>query len=349
MTFLDTNTLVLNSIDSNPFLEEEHQIQEPKISESLLHFPELLIVEDKLQDSFKRANGIIKETCSKLLNSGGKRLRPLLTLQSAQCFGPLNTSTIHAAVAAELIHMASLIHDDVIDHSDLRRGLPTVNAEHGNQIAVLTGDYVFAEAFHILSSEQLLSSMSYLVEAIQAMCDGEVHQAGDCFNLSLGKENYFHRISQKTGILFASCCRSGAATAGASPEQIKQLGNYGMNLGYAYQIIDDILDFTGNPKVTGKPVAADLINGYITLPVIYLLENPLYGPWAREILQKQQISTSDIQKIIQALITSEALDEAFATAYHCAENAIQSLEELPSSVAKTFLSDLTFSVLYRKA
>lgn len=339
-------------------LKEEHSRKEvppfpltekKPTTESILHFPELLIVEEKLKERFERADGLIKETCSKLLASGGKRLRPLLTLQSALCFGPLNTSTIQAAVAAELIHMASLIHDDVIDRSELRRGKPTVNAEHGNLIAVLTGDYVFAEAFHILSSEQLLPSMSYLVEAIQGMCHGEVQQAGERFDLSSRTEDYFTRIAQKTGILLASCCRSGAATAGASPDEIEALGNYGFNLGYAYQIVDDLLDFSGDPQVTGKPVASDLMNGYITLPILYLLENPLYGPWAREILENRKRSIQDVQKIIQALISSEAMDEAFTTALHCAQTAVQSLAEIANSPAKTFLSELAYTVLYRKS
>lgn len=245
--------------------------------------------------------------------------------------------------------MASLIHDDVIDRSDLRRGIPTTNSEHGNLIAVLTGDYVFAEAFHILSSEHLQCSMSYLVEAIKSMCDGEVQQADDRFNLSIDRSDYFKRITQKTGILLASCCQSGAATAGATHEEIQHLRNYGLNLGYAYQIIDDILDITGDSQITGKPVAADLINGYITLPVIYLLESPLYGPWAQDILQKKELSASDVRKIIQALISSEALDEAFASALYCAKSAIHSLEQIPSSPAKTFLTNLTHTVLYRKA
>lgn len=260
---------------------------EAPASNPVISFPELLIVEEKLRESFQRAGGTIKDSCLQLLSSGGKRLRPLLTLQSAQCFGTLNIATIDAAVAAELIHMASLIHDDVIDHSDLRRGVRTINSQQGNQVAVLAGDYVFAEAFRILASNHLLTCMSYLVEAIQAMCHGEVQQASEHYNLTIDPSQYFTRIAQKTGILLSSCCASGAASAGASQAEVECLGLYGMNLGYAYQIIDDILDFTGNPLTTGKPVAADLSNGNITLPVIYLLEKPLYGPWAAEILQKR--------------------------------------------------------------
>jgi heptaprenyl diphosphate synthase len=278
--------------------------------------PELLIVEEELHKTIAKAQGMIRDSCSQLLASGGKRLRPLLTLHSGMCFGPLNTATLQAAVAAELIHMASLIHDDVIDHSELRRGQPTINSQQGNLNAVLTGDYLFAEAFKILSSYQLMDSMNYLVEAIQSMCTGEVEQAHDQFNFSITINDYFERIAQKTGILLASSCRSGAATAGASIGDIERLGTYGMYLGYAYQIIDDLLDYTGNPEQTGKPVGSDLMNGNITLPMIYLLNNPLYGPWAREIL-KDKITSQSLNKIIQALISSEALDEAFSTAQTC--------------------------------
>lgn len=312
------------------------------------YFPELLLVEERLRQTIDKAQGVIRQSCSQLLTSGGKRLRPLLTLQSGMCFGPLNTATIQASVAAELIHMASLIHDDVIDHSDLRRGLPTINSQQGNLSAVLTGDYLFAEAFHILSSHHLLESMKYLVDAIQAMCMGEVDQAERQFDLSVSENDYFDRISRKTGILLASSCRSGAATAGASSEDIDRLGSFGMHLGYAYQIIDDLLDFTGNPKQTGKPVAADLINGHITLPIIYLLKHPLYGPWAGEILQDKP-TPEKIPKIIQALISSEALDRAFSTALDCVENALSYLEEIPACPSKTGLTLLASKVLYRKS
>src|SRR5690606_26931262 len=124
----------------------------------------------------------------------------------------------------------------------------------------------------------------YLVEAIQSMCEGEIQQAEQRYHV-IDANQYFQRIAQKTGRLLASCCCSGAACAGASQGFIESLGLYGMNIGYAYQIVDDILDFTGDPQATGKPVAADLLNGYITLPIIYLLDNPLDGPWVEEALQ----------------------------------------------------------------
>ncbi|HHY28612.1 MAG TPA: polyprenyl synthetase family protein, partial [Desulfitobacterium dehalogenans] len=196
MASLDMAPITIKSSNLELLTGEEVQSSNPVIS-----FPELLIVEDRLRESFLRAGHTIKDSCLLLLASGGKRLRPLLTLQSAQCFGPLNSAALDAAVAAELIHMASLIHDDVIDYSDRRRGIPTINSQEGNQVAVLAGDYVFAEAFRILSNKHLLTSMSYLVDAIQSMCDGEVEQAEQCYSLTVEPSQYFKRIAQKTGIL----------------------------------------------------------------------------------------------------------------------------------------------------
>ena len=312
-------------------------------------FSELALVESKLAEILGKANGIIKDTCTTLLHSGGKRIRPLLTLHSGMCFGPLKNTTIYAAVAAELIHMASLIHDDVIDNSNLRRGHKTINSRYGNQVAVLTGDYLFAEAFHILSTHQLLQSMSYLVEAIQAMCDGEVNQAGEQFSTIIDSEMYFARIAKKTGILLASCCKAGAATAGATQEEITLLGNFGLNLGFVYQIVDDILDFTANSATAGKPVGADMQNGNITLPVVFLMENRLYGHWIKEIIQTRKIGTEEFAKIRQVLLATDSLEKAFVTAQNFAEKAISSLTQIPPSPSKTHLIKLTEKVLYRRA
>lgn len=345
---LPTPLIDIPQLDNELRISQALTGKEAEAFDPVISFPELLLVEERLQNTFQNAEMLIRDSCLRLLASGGKRIRPLLTLQSAQCFGPLSSATIDAAVAAELIHMASLIHDDVIDMSDLRRGTPTINAQAGNHIAVLAGDFIFAEAFRILSQEKLLTSMSYLVEAIQGMCNGEIQQARERFNINVEPADYFQRIEKKTGLLLASCCCSGAASAGATPEELDIMREYGMNLGYVYQIIDDILDFTGHTQKIGKPAATDLLNGHITLPLIYLLNKPAYGSWIREILQKEQISSQDVEKIIEALVSSEALNETFDTALYCAESAISALSPLPQTPSKTFLIQLTQKVLYRR-
>ncbi|ODA41970.1 polyprenyl synthetase family protein [Desulfosporosinus sp. BG] len=310
-------------------------------------FPELLFVEDQLQVVLNKADGLIQQTCVSLLQSGGKRIRPLLTLYSGMCFAPLNPLMIQAAVAAELIHMASLIHDDVIDESATRRGKPTVNSLHGDHAAILTGDYLFAEAFNILSTQQLLDSMKYLVEAIQAMCAGEVNQASEQFSVSVNTEHYFSRIAQKTGILLAACCQSGAILAGALSEDLALMREYGLNIGYAYQITDDILDISGNTESLGKPVGADLVNGNITLPVLYLLDNPIYGNWLREIMKTRKISQQGIQSVKEALICSGSIKQAYATATQCISKAKASLDTVPGSPYKSALIHLADSILQR--
>ncbi|HZK84101.1 MAG TPA: polyprenyl synthetase family protein [Desulfosporosinus sp.] len=314
---------------------------------STLQFSELLFVEDTLQVILSKANGLIQQTCVSLLESGGKRIRPLLTLYSGMCFAPLNPPMIQAAVAAELIHMASLIHDDVIDKSSTRRGTPTVNSLYGDHAAILTGDYLFAEAFNILSKHQLLSSMTYLVDAIQAMCEGEVNQAKEQFSSSIGVEQYFQRITKKTGELLAACCQSGAILAGASSEELTQMRQYGLNIGYAYQITDDILDISGDADSLGKPVGADLINGNITLPFLYLMDNPIYGDWLKEIISTRKVTRQGIQSIKEALISSGCIDQAYATATQCISKAKDSLAKIPRSLYRLTLVDLADSILLR--
>jgi Geranylgeranyl pyrophosphate synthase len=314
---------------------------------SRVQFPELLFVEDQLQLLFDKADGLIQQACISLLQAGGKRIRPLLTIYSGMCFAPLTPLMLKSAVAAELIHMASLIHDDVIDESATRRGKPTVSALYGNHAAILTGDYLFAEAFNILSIHQLHSSMKYYIEAIQAMCEGEVTQADQQFSHSLDKQHYFNRIANKTGILLAACCQSGSSLAGAPLEVTNLMRKYGLNIGYAYQITDDILDINGDADSLGKPVGVDLMNGNITLPVLYLLDNPIYGNWLREILKTKKITRQGSQSLKEALICSGSIEQAQNTASQCIETAKASLASLPSNSYKTALLELADSILQR--
>jgi len=324
-------------------------VQTPNTLIPALHFSELLFVEDQLQLVLNKADGLIRQTCVSLLQSGGKRIRPLLTLYSGMCFAPLNPLMIQAAVAAELIHMASLIHDDVIDESATRRGKPTANSLLGDHAAILTGDYLFAEAFNILSTHRLLSSMTYLVEAIQAMCHGEVNQADDQFSSQVDTQDYFSRIAKKTGILLAACCQSGAILAGAQSEEMALMREYGLNVGYAYQITDDILDINGDTESLGKPVGADLINGNMTLPILYLLDNPIYGNWLREIMKTRKVTSHGLQSIKEALICSGCIDQAYAKATECINNAKSSLDKIAPSPYKSTLLDLADSILQRKS
>jgi len=308
-------------------------------------FTELTLVEEKLADILFNAQGIIKETAVNL-SFGGKKIRPFLTIQSGLCFGTLNLDMIDTAVASELIHLASLIHDDVIDKSSTRRGQDTVNARHGNHIAVLAGDYIFAQAFAILASRQILSSMEYLTHAIKEMCEGEVNQADHHFAY-IEQEKYFRHIGKKTSTLLAACCKSGAAVAGASPDDISRMGEYGYYLGYVYQIIDDILDLIGDPLTLGKPTGLDLANGNITLPVLLLLENPIYSTWLKNLIETRSITPQGMESVKAALFSTGSIQKTYGLAKEYVEKAKASLQPIPSGYPKNMLLDLADHALTR--
>ncbi len=312
-------------------------------------FSEMHLVENKLQEILGSAEGIIKNTCLALLNSGGKRIRPLLTLTSGMCFSPLNNDMIDAGVATELIHMASLIHDDIIDNSSTRRNMATVNYLLGNNAAVLTGDFIFAEAFNILASSRLLPCMSLLVKAIKEMCDGEVNQATDQFITSITIENYFSRVAKKTGFLLAASCQSGAIAADATDEEIHLMGEYGLNLGYAYQIIDDILDFTGSEHLIGKPLGVDIANGNITLPILLLMEEPLYADWINSILLTRPVTTSELDNINKALVKTNSLTKAYEIVDQCLDTAKSYLSTISASCHRTALLNLADQIRCRQS
>ncbi|HEX3015621.1 MAG TPA: polyprenyl synthetase family protein [Desulfobacteria bacterium] len=309
--------------------------------------PELAKVESVLQTVADRATGLISSSVFNLFASGGKRIRPFLTICSGMCFGQANRTMIQAAAAAELIHMASLIHDDVIDRAATRRGKATINSQYGNQIAVLTGDYLFAAAFEILASNQSLDGMRYLLQAIKSMCEGEVNQAAARFETTLPKETYFCRVAKKTGILLAACCQSGAAAGGSIDRETSLMGKFGLNLGYAYQIIDDILDFTGNPRLLGKATGMDVRNGNITLPVIMLMESPVYGNWIKDVIGTKRINASGVESIKAALVNAGSIDQTYAVAADCLNTAKTCLEQIPAGEHKTMLLELAESLFER--
>jgi heptaprenyl diphosphate synthase len=278
--------------------------------------------------------------CNHMVKAGGKRIRPLLVLYSGLVFSGLNDKLIDASVAAELIHMASLAHDDIIDNSDFRRSKPSVNHLWGNHFSVLCGDYLFASAFGILSGGRLLQSLDLMIEAIENMCAGEIIQAENKFKHDMDIGTYYKQITGKTAVFFQCCCKSGASLGCASPYQVKALGEYGLNMGIAFQIIDDILDFRGNAKVMGKPAGEDLRQGVITLPVILLLNDIKYGSMVGEMIRSHSIEARDIETVNNFLDQSGALEEAFAIAGSHIDKARECLSILPQNDFTGFLDTL---------
>ena len=309
--------------------------------------PDVEIIERRLYDVLADSKGAVRKMCSHILSAGGKRIRPLLTLYSGLVFSELTEELINAAVAAELIHMASLVHDDIIDDSSLRRGKPSVNELWGNHFAVLCGDYLFAKAFGILSGNRLIGSMDLMVDAIQNMCQGEILQAGDRFSNEISMEAYYERISKKTAIFLQCCCKSGAAVAGACEVHTEIIGEYGLNIGIAFQVIDDILDFCGDADTMGKPKNGDLCQGNITLPIILLMEDEKQGEWIREAICKKEFTVSDIDSIVAMLKESSAISRAFCIAKSHIDKAVQCLDMLPQTPYTALLYDIAFMLQAR--
>lgn len=320
----------------------------PTGSERLHDKDVIALIENGIQEALSDSKGVIRDMCLHITNAGGKRIRPRLVMYSGLAFSKVTSRIINAAVAAELIHMASLVHDDIIDLSGLRRGKPTINKLWGNHAAVLCGDWLFAKAFRILSGRGLATCMGYMIDSIQSMCHGEILQASNKRNLDIGIDAYFDQISMKTATLLECCCKSGAITGRASEAEIKVLGSFGLNIGMAFQIIDDILDIRGNACLMGKPKGEDIRQGIITLPVIFLLQDRRFGCAARELISKASFDAEDMAELGNLFAKSAAADKAYDIAGDYIDKAQNNLIGLPDSESKMFLYSLASSLRLRE-
>lgn len=330
----------------NLYLEPNQRLEKLGIKAFL---PELISLESGLDEITRVGNVTIYEMCQSLLKSGGKRLRPLLVILCGKALNPRNIDPlISVGMAAELIHMASLIHDDIIDQSYYRRGKPTVNSRWGEKQAVLAGDFLFAQAFDLLAAEELSPVIKIMVATITDMCSGEIDQLNQAYNINLTEKDYFERIEKKTAKLISSCCLAGALVAGANREALDSLERYGTNLGYAFQITDDLLDFTGESSIMGKPSGQDLASGNLTLPVIYLLHHPKRGTWVKNIIAKKQLDSNNLQIIISLLQETGLLEQGYSIAKHCGEIAKNELAAIPPGKYRDLLEHIVDKALERK-
>src|SRR2546422_8856555 len=207
-----------------------------------------------------------------LHSSGGKRLRPSLLLLCSKLIGDGGPSAIHLGAVVEIIHAATLVHDDVIDAAEIRRGRPSTNAQWGNHTSVLAGDWLYMQAFQIAVRERNFRVLDILIALTQMMVEGELLQLERIGRIDVSEADYMELVHRKTAGLFSACARLGALVAGADAGAEDKLGDYAWNLGMAFQLIDDVLDFTAREQTLGKPVGGDLREGKITLPLVYALE-----------------------------------------------------------------------------
>lgn len=315
--------------------------------DSLYIKPELVQVEKKLQLLLGDKPGRIGQLCQHLLSAGGKRIRPLLACLSGELFEISNEDLINCATALELIHMASLVHDDIIDEADSRRGKPSINSIWGNHLAVLTGDFLFSKAFSLLSAPQLSPVLKTVTEAINSMCQGEIEQAMMKGNLKQTVAEYLNRIEKKTGRLIIASCSVGPLLAETESINLFSMQNYGLYIGYAFQIIDDLFDLQGNAKLIGKPTGVDLEQGHLTLPILQLLEDPLYNVEAKKVLSKIPLSLGSKLELQQLLKNSGAYDTTYSQAQEFIEQAKAALSVFSPSQSVTALSALADYILER--
>ena len=267
--------------------------------------PTKILVElERKLESAVGDDSFISEACMPLLK-GGKRLRPILFLICSRAGGSSSYERLlPLAAAIELIHTASLVHDDILDASKVRRGVSTANAKYGAQVAVLLGDYLFAKAFQFVAEGKYGDEVELILsKLVKNLCIGEIKQDRSLFVIPTLAE-YYERIKLKTAIFLSSCCRLGALTAGLDRSSVEGLTNYGMSLGLAFQITDDLLDFFGDEKLTGKKLGGDLKSGVITLPIL----RALGSEELRSLVTREDMSDAEVERAIELVRSSDAFE-----------------------------------------
>ncbi len=286
----------------------------------------------------------------------GKMLRPTLVLASAAAADPSlrdsNEALIVVATVTEMVHMATLVHDDILDEAELRRRGATLNHLHGNEAAVMLGDYLISHAYHLCSSLEDPSVSRDIASTTNTVCEGELLQLANRNNWSLNERTYFEILHRKTASLCAACCRLGAKLAGADEVSVAALEAYGRKLGVAFQIVDDLLDLTGDTQTVGKTLGRDLEKGKLTLPLILHLQHAEEPEqvWMREALELHKAGGEDrMDQIVERLQASDALDEARSRGQQLVEDARRELvEHLRESPARTLLEAMADAVLSRR-
>ena len=317
----------------------------------LLYAPvrkELEQVEQILRDELRSDYPFVDRLARHGFRLGGKRLRPALVLLSARAVGTLKPEHLSLAAAVEMIHTATLIHDDVLDEATLRRHLDTVNARWDNEASILLGDYLFTRSICLASTLDDPFACRAIGQAAQAMCEGELRQIESRGNYDLSEQDYLEIIASKTATLTACCCRLGSHYAGAEPEVCRTLTRFGRYLGVAFQIADDLLDVLGDEVTTGKSLGTDLVKQKATLPVIRLLSRASRQDRA-ELLEILSRSGNHRREALRPWFErSDALSYARDRALQYARLAADELDEFPAAEIRDALKRLTDFVVTRK-
>jgi octaprenyl-diphosphate synthase len=327
---------------------DEAQLEAKRIFDSVL--PELMLVEQEFERQAQSNIQVIAYIGEYLRRSGGKRVRPALTILSSYAVGGdgSNQSSIRMATVMEFLHTATLVHDDIIDKAETRRNRPSINSEFGNQTAVLMGDWLYMSAFETSLAERSLPILDILTAVTRRMTEGELLQLTLLGRTDISEDQYFDVIARKTAYLFSACCEIGALVGRAAPEQQAMLRDYGMNLGIAFQLIDDLLDFTSTEDVLGKPAGADLLEGKISLPLLLLLQRqPGMRRPLQTVINEGGYHSVSRQSLLDALAETGALALARERAIEYAEAARASLDGFDHSPYAQALSAIPTYIIER--
>jgi geranylgeranyl pyrophosphate synthase len=280
------------------------------------------------------------------LTGGGKRIRPALTLLCGKFHRCDHTLLVPMATAVELLHTATLVHDDIVDHSPIRRGKPTVSRAWGENRALLLGDYLFAKAASVAASTGNLRVIELFAQALMTISGGEVRQTGIAFDLKAAREYYYDWIGAKTACLFSLATESGAILGQSPEEVIEATKDYGHNLGMAFQILDDVLDFVGEEAEVGKPVGSDLGEGAVTLPSILFAESHPEDNLIRSVIEHRDADS--VASAVEKIRNSPVIGECLAIAADFSSQACRAVEKLPDNSSRQALLDLATYITRRR-
>lgn len=321
---------------------------------SVIKFPIAAELEEfscHFANTLKTENALLDSVLAHIMQKHGKMMRPILLLLTAKLFGRVDIVAYHAATSLELLHTASLVHDDVVDESTHRRGQLSVNAIFNNKVSVLSGDFLLATALKEVGLTRDFRIVDVVAELGQNLSDGELLQLANISSRELSEEAYFKVIRQKTAVLFAACTQTGALAAGASDEMVEKARRFGEYVGLCFQIKDDVFDYAADSREIGKPTGNDMKEGKLTLPALYAL-NTTDDPDARNIAMKVKdgdATSDEIDRLIDFSCRNGGIEYAFRRMDELKEQALALLAELPDSdIRKSLAAYVDYVVERRK-
>lgn len=308
---------------------------------------DIAYIEKELERSVESSSPIIQQASLHLLKAGGKRIRPVFVILAAQ-FGHYHLKDVaKVAVSLELVHMASLVHDDVIDDADMRRGFKTIKARWDNRIAMYTGDFIFSRALTSIGEIEIPAVHQLLAETMLEICKGEIIQIDHQRRVDQSIRDYLRRIKRKTALLLSSSCELGALVSAADSATVRKMRRFGYFAGMAFQIVDDILDITSTDKKLGKPAGSDLLNGHLTLPILYIKDDAAFRPFMEHAFDGT-LTESERDDMLAYIRRSGAIEKAQAVSDIYLQKALDEISTLPDGDAKKAFMQIAAFISKRK-